>query len=731
MRQIFIIISFLLLLLNSCTNQNQKSSYPEEVEEKLRDMSLEEKIGQMTMICLSEVTEGRDKKLVPDEERIKELIENYHIGAFLSATGSASEWKSFTKEVQELNMEVSSSQVPLLFGIDHIHGANYVDEGTFFPHNLLLACSFDTALVAKTARITARETAGLGVLWNFSPVLDLGKNPLWPRLYETFGEDPYLGKQLGAAYISAYENYQTESGHYSSGCLKHFVGYSDPRSGYDRSPAEIPDQILYEMFLPPFREAIKAGGHSVMLNSGEVNGVPVHISEKYIRGLLRKELGFEGVVLTDIKDILKVVEMHHAVPTVEEAVVLAVRAGIDMSMSCNDTEFFTILLEKVREGVISEERIDSSVRRILNMKYELGLFDNPFPGDEFSFTNEKQLSNHRSVAFEAAVQSQVLLKNDGILPLDVNSNLLVTGYSMNSKRNLNGAWTLEWLGAEESRQPVEMNTLYEALRKKWEGKVNFVDPESEIFEDNFLVYARNADAIILTIGEDTYSEFKGNIEDLAMPERCKNICNLAFATGKPVILVLIEGRPRLLTGISEYATAILFSGYPGIRGGEAITAILSGKENPSGKLAFSYPSNDVNYAPYNSKITREYSPEFPFGYGLSYTDFSYSDLQLNDTVFTQNDSIEISLRIENTGDREGKEVVLLYASDKFGKITRPRKELIRFTKIMLDEGESQDVKFVIFPEQDFSYPDENGKQILEPGVFEIICGDLKKEIKVN
>lgn len=731
MRQISIIISFLFLFLISCRNPDKKTSFPDVVEKKLREMSLEEKIGQMTMICLSEVTEGRDKKLIPNEKRIRELIEKYNIGAFLSATGSASEWKSFTKKVQELNMEVSGSQVPLLFGIDHIHGANYVNEGTFFPHNLLLACSFDTALVSKTARITVRETAGLGVLWNFSPVLDLGKNPLWPRLYETFGEDPYLCKQLGAAYISAYENYRTESGHYSSGCLKHFIGYSDPRSGHDRSPAEIPDQLLYEMFLPPFKEGIQAGASSVMLNSGEVNGVPVHVSQKYVREILREKLGFEGIILTDIKDILKVVEMHHAVPTVEEAVLLAVQAGIDMSMSCNDTEFYTILLEKVREGEITEARIDSSVRRILQMKYELGLFNDPYPKDGFSFKNEEQLSEHRTAAFEVGVNSQVLLKNDGILPLDVNSNLLVTGYSMNSKRNLNGAWTLEWLGAEESRQPEEMNTLYEALKNNWEGKVNYIDPENEIFEDNFLIYARNADAIIITIGENTYSEFKGNIDDLALPERCKDICNLAFATGKPVILVLIEGRPRLLTGISEYATAILFSGYPGIRGGEAITAILSGKENPSGKLAFSYPSNDVNYAPYNSKITREYSPEFPFGYGLSYTDFSYSDLQLNDTVFTQNDSIEISLRIENTGDREGKEVVLLYASDKFGKITRPRKELVRFTKIMLDAGESQDVKFVIYPEQDLSYPDENGNQILEPGVFEITCGDLKKEIEVK
>ncbi len=715
----------------SCSNKKDTQKYPGMVEEKLKEMSLEEKIGQMTMICLSEITEGRNKKLVLDEQRLMKLIEDYHIGAFLSATGSESEWKSFTKKVQEINIQTSVSKIPILFGIDHIHGANYLDEGTIFPHNHLLACSFDTALVSKTAHVTARETAGLGVLWNFSPVLDLGKNPLWPRLYETFGEDPYVCKSMGAAYISAYQNYRTQSGHYSSSCLKHFAGYSDPRSGHDRSPAEIPDQIMYEMFLPPFGQGINAGAKSVMVNSGEVNGVPVHISHKFLTEILREKLGFKGVVITDIKDILKVVEMHRAVPSLEEAIVLAVQAGIDMSMSCNYTMFCDILVQKVNEGIISEDRIDESVLRILNMKYELGLFDDPYPEDNFSSGNTGELNSHRQIAYEAAVGSQVLLKNNGILPLSIDKNILVAGFAANSKRNLNGPWTLEWLGAEEERQPEDMMTLYDAVSNTFEGKVSFSIPGYPGFRSDFLSKSSNADVIVITVGETPYSEFKGDIDNLKINESYHEIADLAFSTDKPVILVLVEGRPRLLNGIVENSDAVIFSGFPGMMGADAIADIISGKINPSGKLAFTYPAHPANLSPYNSKITREYEPLFPFGHGLSYTEFEYSDLQLSDTLLNNNENLRVSLKVKNTGNRTGKEPVLLYTSDLFGKITRPKKELVRFLKIELEPGESKTVRFSLSPAEDLSYPDEEGNFILEKGKFKILCSGLEAGFHLN
>ena len=706
-------------------------SYPNKVEDLLAEMTLEEKIGQMTMICLSETTRGRDKTLLLDDERFTEFITRNHIGSFLSATGSSGDWKQFINHAQKINLDSSRLKIPLLFGIDHIHGANYVDEGTIFPHNLMLACSFDTALVASMASITARETSGLGLLWNFAPVLDLGKNSLWPRLYETYGEDPYLCSMMGKSYVKAYESYETSSGHNPAACLKHFIGYSDPRSGHDRSPAEIPGQIMYEMFLPPFRTAIEEGVQSVMVNSAEVNGVPVHISERYLTEMLREELGFRGVILTDIKDILKVVEMHQAVPTLEEAVVLSVKAGIDMSMSCNDVRFFEILLEKVKEGVIRESRIDESVRRILNMKYELGLFEDPFPADDFKYKESEELEENREKAYEAAVKSQVLLKNNGILPLDTGSDILVTGFAAGSKKNLNGAWTFEWLGAEESRQPEDMLTLAEALENAWKGNVSYIDPESQNFENRFLQTSKNADALILTIGEEPYSEFKGDINDLSMPESHKKLCEFAFSTGKPVILLLIEGRPRLLNGMEKYSDAIIFSGYPGIRGGEAITAVLSGNENPSGKLAFTYPKNRLNFSPYNSKITRDYEPLYPFGYGLSYTDFEYSGLVISDSIINKDQTLQLSIQIENTGNREGEEVVLIFISDEYGKITRPRKELRRFVRVKLKPGESQKLDFEIDPEKDLSYPDRNGKQILEPGTFRVYCGQLERGFELK
>lgn len=725
----FVAIALGFFFLNACDKTALKHPADPKVEELLSVMSLEEKVGQMTMICLSEVTTNRDKSLDLDTSFFRRMIDDYHIGSFLSATGSAREWYHFIRKAQEINMQ--ESEIPLLFGIDHIHGANYVDEGTFFPHNLTLSCSFDTALMAEVAGVTAAETANLGLLWNFAPVLDLGRNAYWPRLYETFGEDPYLVSRLGSAYVLAYQSKESQSGHFSAACAKHFIGYSDPRSGFDRSPAEIPDQVLYELFLPSFKQAVDAGVRTVMLNSGEVNGVPVHISDRLVTGLLRDELGFEGVVITDIKDILKLTEMHRAFRTLEEAVVASVNAGIDISMSCNDTEFFRIVLEKVKEGVISEDRIDQSVRRILKLKSDLGLLKDAYPG----YTSEEEIltgdPGHQSLALRAAENSMVLLKNrDGILPLDSETNILVAGIAANSRRMLNGAWTLEWLGAEEERQPREMKVLHDALVDHFgASRIRMAcETDYEGCGEDFLRKASGSDVILLTLGELPYSEFKGNIPDLNLDERCREITELALSTGKPVILVLVTGRPRLLNSYAAEASAILFAGYPGMKGAEALVNIISGVTNPSGKLSFSYPSDPGNLANYYRKTTQDYQPLYPFGFGLSYTQFDYSGLSLSDTVITSGDKLVVEFSIKNRGDRKGDEVILVYLSDRYGRITRPVEKLVRFGRIGLGPGEERRVKFTLDPETDFSYPDKEGKQILEPGEFVVRIGDLSASL---
>ncbi|HYW95079.1 MAG TPA: glycoside hydrolase family 3 N-terminal domain-containing protein [Bacteroidales bacterium] len=721
--RLIVYIFLVLFFFISC--EKKDSRYPELVNRLVSQMTLEEKAGQMTMMCLSEVTVTHDKHLMLDEDVFRAMIRDHHVGAFLSGSGSEAEWRAFTRRAQEIAMEESQSGIPVIFGIDHIHGANYVDEGTFFPHNLGLACSFDTALVGEVAEITAMETTAAGLLWNFAPVLDVGVNPYWPRLYETFGEDPLVCSELGSRFIMHYDGWKTPGRNHPVSCGKHFIGYSNPVSGYDRSPSVINQQALYEIFVPPFREAIQAGLKTVMVNSGEVNGEPVHISKHLLHDILREKLGFEGVILSDIKDIQKLVDMHFAVETYEEAVKLSVDAGIDMSMSCSDLRFPEIIVDKVRAGKISEARIDESVRRILYLKYQAGLFEQPYPPETGSQPNPLIRREHLQWAVRAAEKSIVLLKNDGVLPLDTGKRVLLAGFASSSRKMLNGAWTLEWLGADENRFPPDMHTLRESMAVLWGGRLlpPVASGSIKSRKKEFLDAASSADAIILTIGEEPYSEFKGNIEDLALSASHQELAELAVSTGKPVVLVLIEGRPRLLGELAEKASAVLFAGYPGIGGGDALANILSGRTNPSGKLSFTYPAQPGHIVPYFRKSTDVYKPLYPFGHGMSYTSFEYSGLTVSDSIVKAGRSFTVSVEVTNTGDRNGEEVVLLFSHDLFGKTTRPIRKLVRFSKIMLTPGEKQTVSFIMFPGKDLSYPDETGKVVLETGGFELYCGE--------
>jgi beta-glucosidase len=729
LKKIALILLPLLIIISA--NTPQKDIVDGRIEELIQKMTLDEKIGQMTQICFSEITLNGDKNLEMHPELFKEAIIKNHVGSFLSGTGPAQKWIDFITQMQRIAVEETRLGIPLIIGIDHVHGANYVDEGTMLPHNITLSCSFDTDVLASAARITAIETSDLGMNWNFAPVLDVGKNLFWPRLYETFGEDPLVCAEMGASFIRTYQNPEHSSPYRLAACAKHFIGYSDPRSGWDRTPAEIPDQILYEHHLPAFKKAIEEGVMTVMVNSGEVNGVPVHVSEKLLKDLLRDELGFDGVVVTDIKDIWKVYGEHHGAFSEKDATLRALNAGIDVSMSCNSFYFIDIVKELINEGKITEERINESVRRILKLKFDLGLFENPYPrNDRLSRIGSDE---NLAEAIRMAEESLVLLKNDNnLLPLQQGrQRILVTGFAAHSKKMLNGAWTLEWMGAEEARQPHNMLTLYQAIQQEFPtGKVSLFETETNgnISSDaQFKRALKKNDIIIITLGEEPYSEFKGNITDLQLSEPQKKLARMAAEAGKKIVFVLIQGRPRLITDIE--GDAILFAGYPGQGGANAIAGILSGRVNPSGRLSISYPAFGGHVIPYYHKAFDKANNLYNFGHGLSYTEFTYSNLQI-DKPEIQSPTEPITLRFDltNTGQRAGKEVILSYFRQEKGSITRPVKKLFHFEKIHLDAGQTKTMEIIIDPMTAFAYPDEHNRMILEKGEFTLMVGEMEGKV---
>lgn len=713
------------------------------IDSLLQVMTLDEKIGQMTQMCFSTITLDGSKTLDLNVDNFRQLIKQHHIGSFLSGSDSYAKWSEFITAIQKVAVNETRLGIPLIIGIDHVHGANYIAEGTIFPHNLMLACSFDKQLIEKIAKVTAIETASVGLSWNFAPVLDVGRTPYWPRFYETFGEDTHVTAELGSAFIRAYQNVPEIAPYRLAACAKHFIGYSDPKYGYDRSPSEIPMQTLYEVFVPPFRKAFDAGVKTLMVNSGELNGEPVHGSKFLLDTLLRKQLGFEGVIVSDIKDIERIVKMHHTAATEKEATLQAVNAGIDMYMACNSYTFIQYVKELLAEGKLSMPQIDASVRRILHLKQDLGLFENPYPSKEM--LEAVNVPENRKVALDAAEKSVVLLKNENILPIDKSKKILLAGIGAHSKRMLNGPWSFDWLGAAEAQQPQSMLTLFEACKNTFGEKNVNLSKTERILSDNdakaFLKDARKSDIILLAIGEQPYSEFMGNINDLTLDADQLALVDAAISTKKPVILVLMEGRPRVITKQAAGAKAILFAGYPGIEGAQAIANILSGKSNPSGRLAFSYPMAPGHTIPYNYKPS-EYNiywkPDtlqkwlYPFGHGLSFSLFEYSDLTLSDTIVSnQSKNITASVKVKNTSKIQGTETVLWYLKDETGSLSRPVKSLKHFEKINLKPGEEKTVSFIIHPEEHLIFYNKRGETILEPGHFQITAGGKNAKFKID
>lgn len=718
-------------------------------------MSLEDKVGQMTQVTLDVVLKTGTavdpaNPVQIDPVKLKEALETYHVGSILNTAGHAltrDKWKELITAIEEEATQHTTLKIPVIYGIDAIHGDNYLLGSTLFPQEIGQAATFNPDLVEKAGEITAYETRAGYVPWNFSPVLDLGKSPLWPRMYETYGEDPYLCATMGAAAVRGYQGSGQPDGaqgpgrdqnaggidkYHVAACMKHYLGYSYPLSGKDRTPAWIPDRYMREYFLPSFRAAVNAGARTVMVNSSEINGVPVHASKYLLTDVLRGELGFQGIIVTDWQDIKYLHDRHHIAATQEDAVLLAINAGIDMSMVPYDYSFYNYLVDLVKKGKVSKERIDASVRRILRLKDELGLFTQPVPHTEDypDFGSEA----HRLVSLNAAEESITLLKNNGnILPLSKDAKVLVTGPTANTLRSVDGGWSYSWQGeVDDYYGGSNHKTILKALQDKF-SNLNYVPGstfDSLLNVDSVVAAAGNADVILLCLGELSYAENPGNINDLNLPEAQLKLTQALAKTGKPIVLMLAEGRPRIVTKEDQLSNATLTLYYPGNEGPEALADILTGEVNPSGRLPFTYPRYDnalVNYYRKNlengnSDDQMGYSPLYEFGTGLSYTSFTYSNLKADKTELTENGSIRVSVDVRNAGQRAGKESVLLYSAQWYASITPDTKRLRAFQKISLNPGAQQTVTFTITP-GDLSFINDEGKRVTEPGDFTLRVGD--------
>ncbi|MGK7393190.1 MAG: glycoside hydrolase family 3 N-terminal domain-containing protein [Candidatus Cyclobacteriaceae bacterium M3_2C_046] len=700
----------------------------------LDKMSLVDKVGQMTQVNEAFFAVNQDQTeatggmaALIDSAKLANTIEEYQIGSFLTGgTRTAREWYQLGYYLQQVNMENSNHEIPMVFGIDHIHGTNYIEEGTIFPHEINLGATFNPEFARQTGQITAREAAALGHHWNFAPVLGVGRNKLWSRLYETFGEDTRVAEVMGAAYIEGLEQ-ETVGPYKMAACAKHFIGYSIPNSGWDRTAVDVSMQKLYEYLAPPFQAAIDQGVKTVMINSGEINGKPVHASYFYLTNMLRDQMGFKGVALTDYQDIIKLHTEHYVSENEKESTYLAIMAGVDMSMTPTTVDFCRHLRELVEEGRIPEERLDLSVRRILRLKYQLGLFDNPYPSEDY--INQVGSDQHHQASREAARESIVLMKNDfERLPLTDPGKIVLAGNNANQKMALAGGWTYTWQGNDESLYPDDWKTVYQALQDEYaRAEITLADINS-LFEAS-----AQADAIIIATGEDPYAEGWGNINELDLMDDQVELIQAAQTTGKPVVLVFIEGRPRTVGELYDECDAVIFAGLPGMFGAEAIAGVISGRINPSGKMSITYPFKSGHLIPYNYKFMEysylnTYNPDIQrytigeFGTGLSYTDFEYSQLTLPDSILTGDGPFSASVTVTNTGSREGKEAVLWYISDLVGSYTRPSKELLHFEKQMLQPGESKTFTFDIIPQKHLSYPTDENELLLEDGYFVVQAG---------
>lgn len=747
------------ILLSSavCSVQPAKGTIPRDadieakVEKTLSVMTLDEKVGQMLELSIDVLGDWKDGEFFLDPVKLQEAIGTYKVGSVLNAPGGPTaqtpeKWVEIIGQIQDMSMKEIG--IPCIYGLDQNHGTTYTLGGTLFPQNINVGASFNPAIARKAAEITAYETRAANCPWTYSPTVDLTRDPRWSRVWENFGEDPLVNAVMGAEQIVGFQGDDPNhvGPHKVATSVKHYLGYGAPRTGKDRTPAYISPSDLREKFFEPYKACIDAGALTLMVNSGSVNGRPVHANNELLTKWIKEDLGWDGMIITDWADINNLYTREHVAADKKEAIELAINAGIDMSMDPYDLQFCTLLKELVEEGRVTMERIDDAVRRILRLKYRLGLFDTPntYPEDYPAFAS----ADHQAAAISAAEESEVLLKNKGnILPLKKGTTILVTGPNANSMRCLNGGWSYSWQGHLTDRFAGEYNTIYEALANKF-GSGNVIleqgvtyPPEGAYHEENApeiekaIAAADGVDVIIACIGENSYCETPGNLSDLRISENQVNLVKALAATGKPLILVLNEGRPRLINDIEPLADAIIDILLPGNYGGDALANILAGDANPSAKMPYTYPRHQAELTTYDYRVSEEVdkmegaydydavvSVQWPFGFGLSYTTFAFDNFKCSRSHFKHDDDLVFTIDVTNTGDVPGKEVVMLFSRDMVASLTPENRRLRAFCKVDLAPGETKTVTLPI-KASDLAFVDSDGKWLLEKGDFKMQAGN--------
>ena len=763
----------LLVCIGFSCNHNAKISdsdnnvTDQRVDSLLSKMTLKEKVGQMTQINLTVIAKGPNKwgstfPLEIDHERAMKALVDYKVGSILNTINNTAQtpetWYGTISTIQHYAMDSNRLKVPIIYGIDAIHGTTYTDGATMFPQQITTAASWNPKNAYNMAMVSAYETRASSIPWNFSPVLDLGLDPRFPRQFESFGEDPLLVKTFGEAMIRGYQGDSNRVHNKTkiAACMKHFVGYHATISGKDRTPSYIPDHVLSEYHIPSFKAAIDAGAKTIMINSGIINGIPVHSSYKILTDLLRNQLGFEGVILTDWEDINKLHDRDKIVSSKKEAIRLAINAGIDMSMVPYEyEEFIDNLMELVNEGKVTMDRIDEAVSKILKLKFELDLFENPStsPSEYNDFASEE----FQGMAYQSAAEAITLLKNnDNILPLERDKKILVVGPNADNMRCLNGAWTYSWQGELTDQFATNYQTIFEALKIEF-GADNVDMKEGVSYKEGGQYYDMNekniddavnaskeSDVIVLCLGETSYTEKPGDINDITLHKLQLKLASQLASSGKPMVLVLNQGRPRLITAIEKYMSAIVNIYLPGNYGGVALADVLSGDVNPSGKLPFTYPAYTNSLSPYYYKPSEvqnnaqgaynyvgEVNTLYDFGFGLSYSSFIYSDFTLNqDTITDRNGEISASFSVSNESNLDGYEVVQLYSSDKYASITPDIKRLRAFKRVFVPANSKVDVNLT-FDVSDLSFYNVENVSVLEQGEFQIHVGSSSSNVNTK
>ena len=726
------------------TNTNQEIE--SKIQEVLNKMTLKEKAGQMLNIGLPSLLKGdywdARERAEFDEQKFQKFIIDYGIGSIHNTPqylAGTSDWHKIVKKIQDAAIENTRLGIPVLYGIDNIHGANYVKESVLFPHQIALAATWNRALSKTNGRITAYESRAASLPWNFNPNIDVAMNPLWGRISESFGEDPYLVSEMGNAYILGSQGETLAGAESSAVCLKHFIGYGAGRNGKDRANAIIPENSLRQYFLPPFKKAIDEGAMGVMISSNAVNGIPCHINKHYITNILKGEFDFKGVVISDFSDVEFLIEAHEITKSKREATKMAINAGLDMLMNPYDIDVVEYIVELVENNEISMARIDDAVTRILRLKFQLNLFEKPYnnPADFPNVGSEKHIEENYKVASEAIT----LLKNEkGILPLKKNQKILVTGYAANSMNVLNGAWSRTFLGQDPKYNDPSKLTILKAIEKEVGSEnvtyVEGTDYTEDINTSKAVLQAKNADYIVVCVGELPATEKPSDINELDLPKAQQELVKKLAVYKKPIILVMVQGRPRIIKEIEPLVNGILLGYYPGQEGGRAISDVLFGNINPSGKLPYTYPMYSGNAVTYYHKkadirdINWGYDgfyTQFEFGHGLSYTSFEYSNYKLEKDTLLEGETLKVSVSITNTGKLAGKEVVQLYLKDIVASVAPDSKRLIRFKKINLQPNESQTIEFTIKPD-DLKFIGMDNNWTVEEGEFELQVGSSSQEV---